>query len=250
MESGFTKPASYNFSYLQNSLNKNKMKAPLYLIVSILLFSCNNANYQTTTKGNWQSLFDGKTLTGWRNMKQDIPPEKSWVVENGALVFDPAIGSGSDIITTRTYKDFEFTAEFKISEGGNSGIKYFLLPNTNLGCEFQIIDDSKHPDALLGENGNRKTAALYDIMPPNPSKPYKPAGEWNTIRIITTRNHVEHWLNDAKVLEYEKGSEAFKEAIAKSKFNKTAGFAETTPSPILLQAHGDKVSFRNIKIRE
>lgn len=226
------------------------MKFPLYLIASLLLFSCSNAIHQTKTQGKWQSLFDGKTVTGWRNMKQDIPPEKSWVVEKGALVFDPAVGHGSDIITTRTFKDFEFTAEFKISDGGNSGIKYFLLPNTNLGCEFQIIDDKKHADAMLGENGNRKTAALYDIMPPNPNKPYKPAGEWNTIRIITKGNHVEHWLNGVKVLEYEKGSEAFREAIARSKFNKTAGFAETSPSPILLQAHGDKVSFRNIKIRE
>lgn len=206
-------------------------------------------NAQTKLKEGL-SLFDGKTLNGWRAAQRDTLPDKGWYVENSELIFDPSKGHGSDIITTRSFKDFDLSVQFKISEGGNSGIKYFLLPNTSLGCEYQVIDDSRHPDAKLGINGNRKTGALYDIMPADPNKPYKPAGQWNTARIVVKGNHAEHWLNGKKILEYERGSEAFKQAIAKSKFSTTKGFAEATSAPILLQAHGDKVLFRNIKIKE
>ncbi len=224
------------------------MKALICLSL-LLYFAGSITNAQTKTK-NGLSLFDGKTLNGWRNSQRDTLPDKGWYVENSELIFDPAKGHGSDIITTRSFKNFDLSVQFKISEGGNSGIKYFLLPNTSLGCEYQVIDDSRHPDARLGVNGNRKTGALYDIMPADPDKPYKPAGEWNTARIVVKGNHAEHWLNGVKILEYERGSEAFKEDIAKSKFNTTKGFAEATSSPVLLQAHGDKVSYRNIKIKE
>lgn len=226
------------------------MKALIFL--SLLLSFAGNyiTSAQTKSKEGWLSLFDGKTFNGWRAAQRDTLPDKSWYIENSELIFDPIIGHGSDIITTRSFKDFDLSVQFKISEGGNSGIKYFLLPNTSLGCEFQIIDDNKHPDAKLGINGNRKTGALYDIIPADPNKPYKPAGEWNTARIVVKGNHAEHWLNGVKIVEYERGSEAFKEAIAKSKFNTTQGFAEAASSPILLQAHGDQVTFRNIKIKE
>ncbi len=224
------------------------MKALICLSL-LLSFAGSITNAQTKTK-NGLSLFDGKTLNGWRNSQRDTLPDKGWYVENRELIFDPAKGHGSDIITTRSFKNFDLSIQFKISEGGNSGIKYFLLPNTSLGCEYQVIDDSRHPDARLGVNGNRKTGALYDIIPADPNKPYKRAGEWNTARIVVKGNHAEHWLNGKKILEYERGSEAFKQAIAKSKFNTTKGFAEAASSPILLQAHGDKVSYRNIKIKE
>jgi hypothetical protein len=187
---------------------------------------------------------------GWRVAQRDTAPDGSWYAENGELIFDPARGHGSAIITSRSFTDFDLSFQFKISEGGNSGIKYFLLPNTSLGCEFQIIDDSRHPDASQGTNGNHKTGALYDIMPPDANKRHKPAGEWNTARIQVKGARVAHWLNGAKILEYERRSEAFKQAIAKSKFKSTPGFAEAAASPVLLQAHGDKVSYRNIKIKE
>lgn len=206
--------------------------------------------HEKEMKEGWISLFDGKTLNGWRTAQQDTLPGNTWSAENGALSFDPTKGHGSDIVTNRSFKDFDFSADFKIFEGGNSGIKYFLLPNTSLGCEYQVIDDNKHPDAKLGINGNRKTGALYDILPPSPDKHYKGAGQWNTARIVVKGNSVEHWLNGVKILQYERGSEAFKQAIAQSKFKTTEGFAAATSSPVLLQAHGDKVIYRNIKIKE
>jgi len=223
---------------------------PLIYLSLLLSFVINiDANAQIS-KDQWQSLFDGKTLNGWKMAQHDSAPGMAWSAENGVISFDPAKGHGSDIITTRSFKDFDLSVDFKISEGGNSGIKCFLLPNTNLGCEFQIIDDSKHPDAKLGVNGNRQTGALYDLIPANANKPFKGADEWNTARIVSKGNHVEHWLNGTKIVEYERGSDQFKQAIAKSKFKSIKGFSEAASSPILLQAHGDKVWYRNIKIKE
>lgn len=226
------------------------MKRLLYVFLLLSLASTQVATAQKKSTSGWLTLFDGKTVSGWRNAQRDTLPDQAWIVESGELSFDPSKGYGSDIITTKAFKNFDLRVDFKVSEGGNSGIKYFLIPNTSLGCEFQIIDDNKHPDAKLGINGNRKTGALYDIFPPNENKPYKPAGEWNTARIFVKGNHVEHWLNGAKILQYERGSEAFKQAIAKSKFKDTRGFAEAIATPVLLQAHGDKITFRNIKIKE
>ncbi len=226
------------------------MKFLIYLSLLLSLLDSGMANAQTTSKSEYQSLFDGKTLNGWKMAQKDSSPDLTWSAKDGVLSFDPAKGHGSDIITTRSFKDFDLSVDFKISEGGNSGIKCFLLPKTNLGCEFQIIDDSKHPDAKLGVNGNRQTGALYDLFPPDANKPYKGAGEWNTARIVSEGNHVEHWLNGTKILEYERGSNEFKKAIFQSKFKDTQGFASAISSPVLLQAHGDKVWYRNIKIKE
>ncbi len=125
-------------------------------------------------------------------------------------------GMGAILLLPVPLKTLIFLFSLKISVGGNSGIKYFLLPNTSLGCEYQVIDDNKHPDAKLGINGNRKTGALYDVMPPDLNKHYKPAGEWNTARIVVKDNHAEHWLNGIKILDYERGSEAFKQALQKA----------------------------------
>jgi hypothetical protein len=221
----------------------------LFSLLTSAVVNTESAGISHVKKG-WQSLFDGKSLNGWRRADRNLAPDSGWYVEKGVLTFDPAKGHGGDIITTKTFKNFDLSIQFKVSEGGNSGIKYFLIPNTSLGCEYQIIDDSKHADAALGINGNRKAGSLYDVLPANPKKKYKPAGEWNTARIVANGQHVEHWLNGSKVLEFERGSEEFKKAIQQSKFKTTKGFAEATTTAILLQAHGDKVSFRNIKIKE
>jgi hypothetical protein len=227
-------------------MKKMKRLPFLFLLLSLLSFELGSAQ----SKNETISLFDGKTLNGWRKANKDTVPDHAWFVKDGELHFDPAAGHGGDIVTSRTFRDFDLTVNFKVSDGGNSGIKYRLFPNTSLGCEYQLIDDSKHPDAKLGRNGNRQTGALYDVFPPDPKKPFKPAGQWNTARIVVKGDNVEHWLNGVKILQYTRGNDQFKQAIDLSKFKNNKGFAEATSSPILLQAHGDKVSFKNIIIKE
>jgi hypothetical protein len=199
-------------------------------------------------KQGWVLLFDGKTSAGWKSYKAGRPfPEKGWVIENGVLTIDPE-GKGGDVITEEEFSDFELSLEFRITKGANSGIKYFILPGTNLGCEFQILDDENHPDAKQGIDGNRLQGGLYDVIPPKGAK-NKPVGEWNHARIISKGNHVEHWLNGKKVVEFERGSDAFKAMVAKSKFKDNEKWSTPTQTPILLQDHGGVVSFRNIKIK-
>ena len=201
-------------------------------------------------KAGWQLLFDGSSTEGWKKADGKPFPTKGWTISQGVLQVDPATGRGGDIVTEESFSDFELSLEFKVSEGGNSGIKYFVLPNSSLGCEFQIIDDAKHPDAKLGKDGNRKQGALYDLIAPAPAKKEKPAGEWNVGRIVSRGSHVEHWLNGVKIVEYERGSPEFKALVAGSKYKNNKGFSEVAQSPILLQDHGDVVAFRNIKIRK
>ena len=199
----------------------------------------------------WQLLFDGTSSKGWQKSNGQPFPQKGWVMNDGVLSTDTTAGKGrgGDIVTEELFTNFELALEFKIVPGSNSGIKYFLLPKSSLGCEFQILDDERHPDAKLGINGNRKQGGLYDLIAPDANKQDMPVGEWNRARIIVKGNHVEHWLNGKKTVEYERGSEAFKKLVAGSKYKNIKGFSEPTQSPILLQDHGDMVSFRNIKIR-
>ncbi|NCI46432.1 3-keto-disaccharide hydrolase [Sediminibacterium soli] len=198
----------------------------------------------------WKLLFDGVTTKGWKKANGQPFPEKGWTVENGVLRLDTAAGRGGDIITDEQFTDFELVLDFKTVPGANSGIKYFLLPNTSLGCEFQVLDDERHPDAKLGVNGNRKLGGLYDLIAPDAGKKENPPGEWNQARILAKGNHVEHWLNGKKTVEYDRDTPAFKALVAASKYKNNKGFGETVQSPILLQDHGNTVSFRNIRIRK
>ncbi len=201
-------------------------------------------------KEGWALLFDGKTFEGWQKADGKPFTGKGWKIENSVLSVNPQDGGGGDIITTKEFSDFEFSLDFRLEKGTNSGIKCFLIKNTSLGCEYQLIDDESHPDAKLGKDGNRSLGALYDIMPPSSvNKKTKALGKWNNIHIISKEKYVEHWLNGIKILEYERGSEMFKKMIAESKFKKTEGFAETDKSPVLLQEHESVIHFRNIKIR-
>ena len=199
----------------------------------------------------WQLLWDGQTGAGWRSIKQDSFPAKGWEIADGILSVLPknAGGGAGDIITKTTYADFVLKVDFRLTEAANSGIKYFFDPKVNGGTtiEYQVLD-AKHPDAAKGRDGNRKVASFYDVMPAVGAHP-KPVGEWNTAMIVSKGKHVEHWLNGEKVLEFERGSEAFRAAVALSKFNKFPNWGEQAGGHILLQDHNDRVSYRNLKIK-
>lgn len=208
-----------------------------------------NINQLTTQeiRDGWQLLFDGKTSNGWKSANSDSFPAKGWAIENGELSVLAGAGGG-DIVTTEQYCSFELTLEFRLTPGANSGIKYFLQLNTSLGLEYQILDDDLHPDAKEGVGGNRTVASLYDLIPAE-NKIVHPIGQWNSVRLIVNGNHVRHWLNGRKVVEYERGTQIFRALILKSKYKDIENFGLHEKGHILLQDHGDAVSFRNIKIR-
>jgi hypothetical protein len=161
-----------------------------------------------------------------------------------------AKGGGGDIISDAEFEDFELTWEWMVADGANSGLKYFITEERSqaIGHEYQLIDDARHPDAKLAA-GKRVTAAFYDVLAPRDRKT-KEAGEWNSSRVLVKGNHVEHWLNGGKVLEYELGSPEMQAAVARSKFKSVEGFGTKIKGHILLQDHGDEITFRNMKIRE
>ena len=215
----------------------------------------------------WQLLWDGKTTDGWRSARGEDFPKESWVIHDGVLSVVSSGNAeaqvGGDIITRERFSSFELVADFKTTPGCNSGIKYWVQPNLDpvtgagtkaavgsaIGYEYQILDDVRHPDAKLGHNGNRRLGALYDLLPVQGEKKVRPIGEWNTARIVVRGNHVQHWLNGRKILEYDRTSPEFKAAYTESKFRNIPGFPTWPDGHILLQEHGSAVSFRNIKIR-
>ena len=200
----------------------------------------------------WRLLFDGTTTKGWRGYNKPDMAGMRWVVKDGAICLPPADGADTrghrDIISTDTFGDFELTWQWQVQPGSNSGVKYFVVEEGNaaIGHEYQIIDDGKHPDAKVSTE--RQTASFYDVKSAT-SRPTKPVGEWNTSRVIVLGNHVEHWLNGTKVLEYELGSPDTLAAVQDSKFKPNAGFGTKKRGHILLQDHGDAVCYRNVKIR-
>ena len=209
-------------------------------------------------EGGWKLLFDGRTMNGWRGAYLDSLPAKGWEVKDGMLVVQASGGAeaafGGDIVTVEQYASFELKVDFTLTEGANSGIKYFVTeqqprtPGSAKGLEYQLLDDARHPDAKLGINGNRTLASLYDMLPAS-GKTVNPIGRWNHARIFVRGKHVEHWLNGARVLQYERGGKEFLAHKSESKFKDLDGFGEAPEGHILLQDHGDRVFFRNIKIR-
>lgn len=207
----------------------------------------------------WKLLWDGQSSEGWRGARMDHFPEKGWVIDDGILKVMRSGGGeaayGGDIVTKKKYKNFILKVDFRITEGANSGIKYFVDPDLNtgagsaIGCEFQILDDKKHPDANQGVEGNRRLGALYDLIPAPSDKPFRP-GFFNTAMIVVKDNHVEHWLNDVKIVEYQRNNQMWEALVNYSKYKEWPNFGNAERGHILLQDHGDEVWFKNIKIKE
>ncbi|MFC0184389.1 protein of unknown function [Pseudarcicella hirudinis] len=225
----------------------------------VINLTLNTLSDQEKAQG-YEFLFNGKDFTGWRGVHQDKMPAKHWKVENGEINVSPSDGSetGNDIVTDKKFSAFELTFEFRLTEGANSGVKYFVNEafdsggKSGIGLEYQVLDDEKHPDAKLGAAGNRTMASLYDLIPSYKldKRFQRKIGEWNQARIIVYPNNiVQHWLNGFKVVEYERGSNIFKALVARSKYKDFENFGMIEQGPILLQDHGNNVSFKNLKIR-
>ena len=224
------------------------------------VYTLNKLTFEDKRKG-WSLLWDGKTTDGWTGIKQKGFPTEGWQIKNGELMVLETGGkeseAGGDIITKDKYADFELKLEFKISQGANSGIKYYVDPAINkgkgsaIGLEYQILDDKNHEDAHKGNHkGSRTVGSLYDLIKADESKHMNPIGQWNTARIVSKESEVTHYLNGKKVVSYKRASKAFRKLVANSKYSKWKNFGELQWGYILLQDHGNKVSFRNIKIKK
>lgn len=206
----------------------------------------------------WRLLWDGKTSDGWRSARSQSFPKAGWEIKDDMLIINETGGAeaaaAGDIITRDKFSDFELKLDFKITPGANSGIKIFVDPALNkgegssIGPEFQILDDVRHPDAKLGRNGNRTIGSLYDMITAPADKKVNPVGEWNQAHIISKGKHVEYRLNGVKTVEFERGSKAWRDTVAISKYKVWPGFGELPEGHILLQDHGNQVFYRNIKI--
>ena len=216
----------------------------------------------TYEKSNgWKLLFNGKSSDGWVGAYKSLFPEKGWRIKEGELTVISSEGkeaaNGGDIVSKDQYSFFDLSFEFKLTPGANSGVKYFVsLSEKNqgsaIGLEYQVLDDALHPDAKLGKNGNRTLASLYDLIPAQKQPRFiRKIGEWNKGRIIVyPDNHVEHYLNGVKVLAYERGSKEFHDLVADSKYRIWNNFGEAKQGHILLQDHGNEVSYRSIKLKK
>ncbi|HEY0656088.1 MAG TPA: DUF1080 domain-containing protein [Chryseosolibacter sp.] len=205
-------------------------------------------------------LWDGKTTRGWRGAHKESFPDQGWKIEDGTLSVVKSTGgestNGGDIVTEGEYGAFDLQFEFKLTEGANSGVKYFVTEKEKssgsaIGLEYQILDDAMHPDAKQGVVGNRTLASLYDLIPSlKIQRGLRKIGEWNWGRIVVyPDNRVEHWLNGYKVVEYQRGTPIYQALVARSKYQTWENFGMAEKGHILLQDHGDAVSFRSIRLR-
>lgn len=196
----------------------------------------------------WQLLFDGRSLDGWRGYRRDALPDTGWEVKDGTIRTVAKV-KGADIVTRKTFTDFELSWEWRVLPGGNNGVKYFVTEERpqSPGHEYQMIDDTGYPGKL---GPNHRTADFYDVLPASADKLIRPAGEWNSSRIVVRGMRVEHWLNGKPVLAYQLGSDEVKAGIEKSKFKGHPGFGEKVAGHIMLTYHQDESWYRNLRIRE
>lgn len=208
----------------------------------------------------WKLLFDGVSSKGWESARKEAFPKEGWTIEEGILTIQKSDGSEArtfgDIVTTAEFSAFDLAFDFKLSEGANSGVKYFVTlaeesTGSAIGLEYQILDDALHPDAKMGRDGNRTLSSLYDLIKAEKQPRFvRKPGEWNQGRVVVyPDNKVEHYLNGVKVLEYQRGSLAYRDLVAISKYAVWNRFGEAEKGRILLQDHGDEVHYKNIKIK-
>lgn len=245
-----------NIRILTSGVRQSSFPSTIYTVNTMI-----NKLSDFEIKAGWRLLFDGKTSNGWKGAYKSSFPERGWEIKDGELRVLSSEGrestNGGDIVTIEKFSAFDLSFDFKLTAGANSGVKYFVTLSENntgsaIGLEYQLLDDSLHPDAKMGINGNRTLASLYDLIKAEKTTRFiKQPGKWNTGRIIVyPNNHVEHYLNGIKVLEYERGSQAYRDLVANSKYKVWPGFGEAIEGHILLQDHGNEVSFRSIKIRK
>lgn len=231
---------------MKRTLNHSMFLAGCLLLLTHSALGQSNPDNTLSAReqaAGWKLLFDGKSTQGWRGFKSQGFPKQGWEVRDGWLRKIANV-QGGDIVSVDEFTDFELTWEWTIAPKGNNGVKYFITESRNsaIGHEYQMMDDT-------GEEGKHSTGSFYDVLPPVKDKPMKPAGEVNQSRILVRGNHVEHWLNGAKVLEYELGSDPVKQGVAKSKFKDVPGFGTKIQGRILLTDHKDGAAYRNIKVR-
>jgi hypothetical protein len=248
-------------TYFRNIRIQTENLSPLAFKKSVFVVSTvkNELTPEEKSQG-WKLLFDGVSSTGWESARKEAFPKEGWTIEEGILTIQKSDGSEArtfgDIVTTEQFSAFDLSFDFKLTEGANSGVKYFVTlaeENTGsaIGLEYQILDDALHPDAKMGRDGNRTLASLYDLIKAEKQARFvRKPGEWNQGRVVVyPNNKVEHYLNGVKVLEYERGSQAYRELVAISKYVVWTKFGEAPAGRILLQDHGDQVSYKNIKIK-
>ncbi len=237
------------------NLSPLAFKNPVFVVSTVK----NELSPEEKSQG-WKLLFDGVSSTGWESARKEAFPKDGWTIEDGILTIQKSDGSEArtfgDIVTTEQYSAFDLAFDFKLTDGANSGVKYFVTlaeGNTGsaIGLEYQILDDALHPDAKMGRDGNRTLASLYDLIKAEKQARFvRKPGEWNQGRVVVyPNNKVEHYLNGVKVLEYERGSQAYRDLVAISKYVIWNKFGEAPSGRILLQDHGDQVSYKNIKIK-
>lgn len=242
-----------------NLKTTNLKPAPFPKDVYVVNLTPNSLTAAEKTSG-WKLLYDGKTSTGWRGATLKGFPDKGWEYADGTMHVLASAGQeesgGGDIVTNDNYSAFDLSFEFKLTPGANSGVKYFVTlsevtKGSAIGLEYQVLDDKLHPDAKLGRDGDRTLASLYDLIKANKQERFvHPIGAWNTGRIVVyPNNHVEHYLNGIKVLEYDRGSQAYRDLVAISKYKIWKNFGEAAEGHLLLQDHGNEVFFRSIKVR-
>ena len=240
-------------------LHARRMRFPLRVVALAALTAAVFGDVQSPPAGvnelsatekaeGWQLLFDGKTSAGWRGFKKPDFPSQGWTVADGCLLH-PGRGGGGDIITERTFDEFELRFEWRMKPNGNSGVKYFVTEDRGgaIGHEYQLLTGRQVEAVQAPSKGG--TAGFYDVLPPEIPVQLRPADQFNESRILVRANHVEHWLNGQKTITYELGSLAVKAAVAGSKFKAVRGFGTRVRGHILLQDHGGEIEFRNVKIR-